>query len=141
MINRKVCLRLRTLGLAALCVVAGAAGAQTMPLAPLPPQGSVITLACGGIGKDESDAMRAMEKAHALMILFIEQGGSYITGVATRVDDPLGDRAIARDCGPIGLLDVPEPGRYRVTATYGGVTREQWVTLTPMGGARLVLSW
>lgn len=122
-------------------LAAGAAGAQTVPLAPLAPMTSVITLACGGIGQDESAAMRAMEKAHALMILFTERGGSYVTDVATRVDDPLGDLSVARDCGPIGLLDVPVAGRYRITATYAGVTREQWVELTPMGGARLVLSW
>lgn len=130
-----------------LCVLAtalsaaGGASAQTVQLPPLPPPGSVITLACGGIGQDESEAMRAMEKAHALMILFTEQGGSYVTGVATRIDDLLGDRSRAGDCGPIGLLDVPVAGRYRITATYSGVTREQWVDLTPMGGARLVLSW
>lgn len=126
--------------LAALLSAAGA-GAQMDTLAPLAPMTPVITLACGGIGQDESEAMRAMEKAHALMILFIEQGGRYVTGVATRVDDPLGDLSVARDCGPVGLLDVPVAGRYRITASYSGLTREQWVELTPMGGARLVLSW
>lgn len=101
----------------------------------------VITLACGGVGADESTRMRGLEKAHALTIIFAAQDGSYLSGVATRVGDPLADLQIERKCGPIGLVDVPSAGRYRLVATHQGVTREQWLELEPRGGKRVVLQW
>lgn len=115
-------------------VVTPAMGQDTVGAGP-------ITLACGGIGQDESSQMRALEKAHSLMILFATREGAYLTDVVTRIDDPLADRAIERACGPIGLADVPVAGRYRITATFEGRTQEHWLALAPMSGKRLVLSW
>lgn len=101
----------------------------------------IITLACGGFGSDESQRMLALEKAHALTIMFASADGSYVSGVRTRLEDPLSDLAIERDCGPIGLADVPIEGRYRLVATFDGQTRETWLELRPRGGARVVLTW
>ena len=100
-----------------------------------------ITLACGGIGKDESTRMLALQPAHALTLIFAAADGSYIAGVDTRIEAPLEGLSVQRSCGPIGLVDVPAPGQYRVTAEYQGRTLEQWLDLTPVGGARLVLRW
>ncbi len=101
----------------------------------------IITLACGGIGKDESERMLALEKAHALTLLLVSGDGAYLSGVEVRIDDPLADLAVSRACGPIGLVDVPEEGRYRIAATFDGQTQTQWLDLRPMGGKRLVLRW
>jgi hypothetical protein len=100
-----------------------------------------ITLACGGIGEDESARMRALEKAHALTMIFALRDGTYITDVMVRIEDPLADLHIERACGPIGLVDVPVPGRYRVVARFGAHSQEHWVELRPFGGDRLVLRW
>ena len=78
---------------------------------------------------------------HALTLVFSTTEGGFVTDVATRVDDPLGDRRVEASCGPLGQLDVPEAGRYRVTATYAGQTQEHWLDLSPGGGARLALRW
>lgn len=102
---------------------------------------AMLRLECGGIGLEESERMRAEIAMHALTLFFSTTGGSFVTDVATRVDDPLSDRRVEAPCGPIGQVDVPEAGRYRITATYGGATQEHWLDLSPGGGARLVLRW
>ena len=102
---------------------------------------AMLRLECGGIGLEESQRMRAEVAMHALTLFFSTTGGGFITDVVTRVDDLLGDRRVEVSCGPIGQLDVPEAGRYRITATYVGAAQEHWVELTPGGGARLSLRW
>lgn len=102
---------------------------------------AMLRLECGGIGLEESQRMRAEAAMHALTLFFSTTEGGFITDVVTRVDDPLGDRRVEVSCGPIGQLDVPDAGRYRITATYAGATQEHWVELTPGGGARLSLRW
>src|SRR5690606_26035274 len=104
-------------------------------------QDPALRLECGGIGLEESERMRAEVAMHALTLLFSTAEGGFVTDVATRVDDPLADRRVESSCGPIGQLDVPAPGRYRITATYAGATQEHWIELTPGGGARLSLRW
>ncbi|MDI3515370.1 MAG: hypothetical protein PWP40_2599 [Rhodocyclaceae bacterium] len=100
-----------------------------------------LRLECGGIGLEESQRMRAEVGMHALTLFFSTMEGGFVTDVATRVDDPLGDRRVEASCGPLGQLDVAEAGRYRITATYAGQTQEHWMDLSPGGGARLALRW
>lgn len=100
-----------------------------------------VRLNCGGIGQDESEAMRAEVGKHALTILFTTPEGRYLSDVRTRVEDPLNARQAEALCGPIGQVDVAEAGRYRVVASYGGRTETLWFDLKPVGGARTVLRW
>ncbi len=100
-----------------------------------------ITLSCGGIGQDESARMLALEKSHALTIIFTLRDGSYVADVRLRIDGPVADTSVERECGPIGLVNVSAPGRYRVAASFDGRDLEQWVELKPLGGDRLVLRW
>mgnify|MGYP006168419057 FL=1 len=122
----------------AATLIAGAAPAFAQPA---PGASPALRLECGGIGLEESERMRAEVAMHALTLLFSTTEGGFVTDVATRVDDPLGDRRVEASCGPLGQLDVPAPGRYRITATYAGATQEHWIELTPGGGARLSLRW
>ena len=128
--------RLASLVAFALLVPALPASAQTVA-----GDQPALRLECGGIGLEESERMRSEVAMHALTLLFSTTEGGFVTDVATRVDDPLGDRRVEASCGPLGQLDVPEAGRYRITATYGGQTQEHWVDLAPAGGARLALRW
>ncbi len=130
-------------GLKLPALLLAAALAPAGPLAAQPPAtaGATLRLECGGIGVDESQRMRAEAGLHALLILFAAADGSYLADVATRIDDPLGDQRVEAACGPVGLVDVPAAGRYRISATYGGVTQEQWIDLKPGGGARISLRW
>lgn len=100
-----------------------------------------ITLACGGIGKDDSERMLALQPAHALTLIFAAADGSYLTAVPTQIDAPLHGLSVARACGPIGQVDVPVAGQYRIRATHEGRSIERWLELAPGGGARQVLRW
>ena len=122
----------------AVTLIAGVAPAFAQPAQE---PSSALRLECGGIGLEESQRMRAEVAMHALTLFFSTTEGGFVTDVATRVDDPLGDRRVEASCGPLGQLDVPEAGRYRVTATYAGQTQEHWLDLSPGGGARLALRW
>lgn len=104
-------------------------------------EGDEIRLRCGGIGDEESEPMRAEAGRHALLILFADAERSWITDVATRIEDPFAGVQLEAPCGPVALVDVLRPGRYRIVATYDGHSQEQWVTLRPGGGARIVLRW
>lgn len=103
--------------------------------------GGEIRLRCGGIGEEESEPMRAEAGRHALMILFADAERSWIADVATRVEDPFTGVRVEALCGPVALFDVTRQGRYRIVATYDGQMQEQWVTLKPGGGVRIVLRW
>ena len=106
-----------------------------------PAAGDALAIECGGIGSDEAQRMRAEAGRHALMILFVAEDGSFLSEVGIRIDDPLADLRVEASCGPVGLVDVPVEGSYRITATYRGETREQWLALKPGGGATLSLRW
>jgi hypothetical protein len=84
---------------------------------------------CGGIGTDESVAMRAAMKDYPLSLLFARASGAYLADVAVTVKDSSGATALAMQAnGPVCLVDLP-PGRYSVEAALGGVTKTQVVTL------------
>ena len=101
-----------------------------------------IQLECGGVGLDDSERRLAEQSSHALTIIMATSSGSYVSGVQMTVDEPLADNSAANSMwGPVGQVDVAEPGRYRVNASYEGETREEWVELTPNGGQRLVMTW
>lgn len=103
--------------------------------------GGEIRLRCGGIGDEESEPMRAEAGRHALMILFADAERSWITDVATRIEEPFSAVQVEALCGPVALVDVAQAGRYRIVATYQGQLQERWVTLQPGAGARIVLRW
>lgn len=128
----------------ALCACAGApwlAQAQTQAPAPqeVTPAPSVAMPAmksqgsarfvCGGIGLDESTAMRAAMKDHPLSLLFARAGGEYMADVNVKITGASGASALAvRAAGPVCLIDLPA-GKYTVEATSGGVTKREAVTL------------
>ncbi len=84
---------------------------------------------CGGIGSDESTAMRAAMKSHPLALLFSRPDGAYLADVDVAITASSGAPQLRlRASGPICLIDVP-PGRYSVEATAGGATKREEVTL------------
>ena len=84
---------------------------------------------CGGVGSDESVAMRAAMKDHPLSLLFARSSGAYLADVAVTVKNANGDTALSLvSNGPICLVDLP-PGRYTVEAASDGITKSQVVTL------------
>jgi len=83
--------------------------------------------ACGGIGSDESNAMRAAMKDHPLALLFARAGGEYLANVDVTIKSAGGDTALAmRASGPVCLIDLPA-GRYTVEARSEGMTKTHTV--------------
>ncbi len=84
---------------------------------------------CGGVGLDESTAMRAQMKDHPLSLLFARAGGAYLADVDVTVKDSAGATALAmRADGPLCLVDLPA-GRYTVEASSQGTVKSEAVTL------------
>lgn len=104
-------------------------GAQAQGAIPaMKTQGSVA-YTCGGIGSDESTAMRGAMKSHPLSLLFARAGGDYLASVEVRIEGAPGQpAAMLRADGPVCLLDLPA-GSYTVEATSEGVSKRQSVTV------------
>ena len=85
---------------------------------------------CGGIGSDESVAMRAQMKDHPLSLLFARPDGAYLADVDVTIQDATtaAPALVFRARGPVCLVDLPS-GSYMVQATSGGVTKNQPVTI------------
>lgn len=106
-----------------------ASAAAESPLAP----GAHL---CGGVGVDDREQMQAVRNQYNLHLGFAEaKTGSYVAGVSVRIE-PMGkkmDLGPYEDCGPLLYVHLP-PGRYKVSATQGGVTQ----TTTVQVGRRSV---
>ena len=125
---------LRRALLACACV-AGAVGAQAQSAMPQWKGDGAVRYVCGGIGSDESNAMRAAMKEHPLALLFARSDGAYLADVDVDIKGADGAPSLAlRASGPVCLVDIPD-GRYTVSArTTGGEAKSQAVTVG--GGAK-----
>lgn len=88
---------------------------------------------CGGIGSDESEAMRAAMKSHPLSLLFARADGAYEANVQVRISPQGGQgEAMAFTAGgPVCLLQLPA-GNYRVQVQGAGQSHSRDVQV---GGA------
>ena len=120
---------LRRALLACACV-AGAVGAQAQSAMPQWKGDGAVRYVCGGIGSDESNAMRAARKEHPLALLFARSDGAYLADVDVDIKGADGAPSLAlRASGPVCLVDIPD-GRYTVSArTTGGDAKSQAVTV------------
>ena len=87
--------------------------------------------ACGGVGSDARRSLAANAAGANLSLeIFVAPGGEYLADVDVALL-PADSRATAlrlRTEGPLCYLRVP-PGRYRIEATFEGVTRSAIATV------------
>jgi hypothetical protein len=103
----------------ALVLALACAFARAAPLG----EGSSYT--CGGVGSDARRELAANARdANLSLEIFVAQGGEYLADVDVALipATPGGQALRLRTEGPLCYLRVP-PGRYRVEATFEGVTR------------------
>lgn len=82
-----------------------------------------VSWVAGGTSTAEVDALAALEKGHALKMIFTLTAGNYLAGVNVKVRDAKGVVVLDQaDTGPVLLAKLP-PGAYTVSATSEG--REQ----------------
>lgn len=115
------------------------ATAPPAPSASAPGGSGPIQWRCGGIGSDESTAMRAAMKEHPLSLLFARTDGAYLADVQVDIRAEAGGGAAQslRANGPVCLVNLP-PGRYAVDASLGGQRKTQTVQV---GGAPRTLDF
>jgi hypothetical protein len=127
--------------LGVLFVGAGVASAADLP--PVQHDGSVSYLS-GGIGLDESSAMKSVEKQWPLSMEFAENHGGhadYVAGVDVVVRDASGRTALqATTDGPFMLAQLP-PGRYTIEASLDGNTKRESVTIKGGAPAHATFVW
>ena len=119
------------------CVALACVGASALTLVQA--QGAVpemrsegaVRYACGGIGVDESTAMRAAMKSHPLSLLFARADGAYLADVSvtlTGVGGAGSAPVMLRASGPVCLVNLPA-GNYTVEAVTEGMSKRQTVTV------------
>ena len=122
------------------------AGILTTAQAALPAvkhQGSVQYVS-GGIGLDESEALKAAAKDYPLALTFAAQRdgkADYVANVAVSIQDAHGKQVLkAESEGPYMLVKLPA-GSHKVSATFNGKAQDREVTVQNSGTARAVFEW
>ena len=96
---------------------------------------------CGGVGQGEQDRIKREAASHHALVTFSSTSGAYVAGVEVKVTGHDGKVVVQGTCeGPLMLLDVPAPGRYRIDAAYGGKQQHKDVQLGT-GAAKVSFTW
>lgn len=135
--------RRRAVGIAAILGLAlpAFAAAQQGAL-PQPKTQGNVTFVSGGVGRNESDALKQAEKEYPLSMLFSEgKRGAYLAGVQVTITNRAGDTLLqAVSDGPIMLVRLP-PGDYRVSAQANGKALQREAKVAANGGTHLSFNW
>lgn len=100
-----------------------------------------VTYVSGGVGLDESAALRGAQKQWPLTLRFTGPDAAFVANVQVRIVDAKGATVLdTASKGPYMLVRL-RPGRYTVHASYSGVDRSQAVTVRGNGSARASFAW
>jgi hypothetical protein len=139
-------MNIRTLlSLVVITVSLGALGpvvAADMEALPEAQTQNGITYLSGGIGLDESEAMKAAAKDYTLMITCsVQPTGKYLANVKVNIADKSGSPVLETVIdGPMLLVQLA-PGQYRISAENDGVTMHSTVDIGSEHPTRVNLSW
>jgi hypothetical protein len=108
----------------------------TLSVAQIPVQAAAkpqtrgdITYITGGVGADEREKLKQMEKDFNLKLVFAEPGGRLTSDVAVVVKDTSGKPVLTEPAaGPVFLAKLP-PGTYVVETMYEGKKQTRKVTV------------
>jgi hypothetical protein len=135
---------------AALAQDAATAAAPQAPALSLPPlqsQGQTEFIA-GGIGSDESEAIRKEGRSWPLMLEFAKGGASgaagragYISDVKIVIRDQSGNVVLDAEAGGPFMLVKLAPGRYSLDATYESTTLHRDLKLEKGQNRKITLLW
>jgi hypothetical protein len=90
-----------------------------------------ISVETGGVGLEERAALDAVRDRYNLRVAFAKADGEYVADVEVRLSaaDGKGVYYSGRTDGPY-LFARLDPGRYRLEATYAGVTQVRTLTVS-----------
>ena len=133
--------RTPTLRAALLCAALLAASAAHAQHPALQKAGD-LQYVCGGIGIDESTAMRAAMKDYPLSLLFATKSGDYLAKIQVVIEGEKGTEVGQFQAqGPVCLIRL-DAGRYTVKASAeGGKSIDQSVEVAPAGAPGKTLDY
>ncbi len=95
----------------------------------------------GGIGSDEQSYMRRMGKDFSLRLIFAERmDNEFVADVKLLIEDEHGPVFMLPAAGPMTNIMLPD-GKYRIIASYRGVTEVHMVTIKGKNGADVLFHW
>jgi len=108
---------------------------------PQPQRQGEVTFISGGVGSNESEAMRSAARHWPLALRFSNPNNDYLTGVRVYITDPHGGEILQADSrGPYMLVRLRQ-GRYIVRVSYQENEQTQPIEVRGKGEARLAFSW
>ncbi|SKD00112.1 hypothetical protein SAMN05445504_7964 [Burkholderia sp. CF099] len=117
--------------------------AATSNLPPLHQQG-VVTYLSGGVGSDQSAALKDVMHKYPLVLEFAgatRHGNEYLADVPVHIADMNGKTLLnATSHGPFILASLPN-GRYKITASHDGKTQQRLVDIKSSGHVRAMFVW
>ncbi|PCE28191.1 hypothetical protein BWP39_06670 [Paraburkholderia acidicola] len=100
-----------------------------------------VAFTSGGVGSDESQALKRAESHWPLSLRFTGPGSDYLADVRVQIMDTEGGKVLgATSRGPYMLVRL-HPGRYTVRASYKGHDQSKAVTIPASGTAREAFYW
>jgi hypothetical protein len=110
-------------------VLAFAAALAQVQAASVPQTKGEIVYVTGGVGADEREKLKAIEKDFNLKLILSLTDGAFIADVAVVIKDASGKVVLSEQAqGPIFMAKLP-PGTYTVEATFEGKTEAHKVTV------------
>ncbi|OZI76005.1 MULTISPECIES: carboxypeptidase-like regulatory domain-containing protein [Bordetella] len=125
-----------------LALAAGVAAAQTSSALPAVQQQGSVQYITGGVGIDESEAIKAASNRYPLALTFASrEGGAYLASVQVTITDAQGNTVLdtATD-GPYLLVKLPA-GRYKVSARFNDKEQTRQVSVSGHGTVRQSFTW
>ena len=126
-----------------IAVAATAMSASTSALPPEQVQGSVSYLS-GGIGLDESNAIKQAASQYPLELEFVRKAtpkAEYLSNIKVTIKDHAGKTVLdTMSNGPFLLAKLPA-GQFTVTAERGSEAKQRVVNIKAQGHERVMFVW
>ena len=118
------------------------ANAEDLVVDPVSVQTSMgTTYLNGGVGDEETEAMRRVAKDYPLRMTFSERDGEFIADVSVTITDAKGNSVFELpNAGPQLYVKLPS-GKYNISASFKGKTQSRKVLVSRKGGKDIQFHW